>query len=601
MEVQGLPTAKLRPTSCPLSRPVAKRMADEDVGLGGLVNESQSEGPVGQPPAGQGGLGSLPAAMEVATAADVSHQFRQISLVKFMEARVEAFTAIHNLHEVYTRLFAEDRVRPLVKASLLLSWVRMDLPTALRFYHKLHAAPVLQWVDLFAAHQGKSRPAYDRPSTLFSENDTVDCLLRGFLARIEEEGIPETTIWQEVADAVTRNPHCAAGNPVGSRPASPAVLLQTPIPPPCPVDSDILDTGSFWDGLTHGDGPNEMKELATDFARDLDLFAKNDASPSSHPPLPPGIQLMDGHSEVSAWLEWARASEASSETKGTKRSLSVDRTDGMWDEERRPAERAITQIEALGAQAGADLPERSSPILSGWAEDMAVLLEAAEGSGLPTATMDVAMPPAGADSDGTIPENGVAGGQSVIEGSSRWNGIFWTDAPEPPIVAFPGPVRRWEQWPPHAGQAPKNENFGSSWEDTLAKVRRLMNASRALPYLPAAERQQQVFNLWSPSGWGADYAVLDVGAVQLLLFSTPQKWQAGLRYIEDYPSESVYWHFRTRVGFADRNWNRMLKQAILSTNAIAATGRAWQPDPLPPPVSRGPGTGGGKGKRKGAW
>ena len=539
-----------------------------------------------------------PVAMEVAAARDVSHQLRQMALVKFMEARVEAFTALHNLHEVYTRLFAEDRVRPVVKASLLLSWVRMDLPTALRFYHQLHAAPVTQWAHLFATQQGRSIQAYGRPSTLFTDNDTVDCLLRGLLARIEEEAIPEVVIWQEVADAVTQSPQFAAGRSAGSSPSALSVPFHSPPPSLCPSDSALFDTGRFWDGLTHADGPQDTKELATDFGRDLDPFAKLWEAPPPPLPPPPGIQAMECYSEGSAHPDGARTSGASSDAKGTKRSLSLDRAAGMRDDEPRRAERTPTGTESPKAQPGADDNEPSLPqgaagtAEAGWQGDMVMLLEAADGPDWHMDAVEVSPLLTSSRLD-RRPRDGAGAGDLP---TSMGRAV----EPDPLLVYFPGPVRTWEHWPTWGRKSP-TETFGSSWDDTLAKVRCLLNPLRPLPNIPAAERQQRVFHLWSPSGWGAEYAVLDVGAVQLLLFSTPKKWLAGLRYIEDNPSDSTYRHFRTRVGFADRNWNKMLKQAIFANNAIAATTGAWQPDPLPPPVSRGLGKGAGKGSRNGKW
>ena len=574
-------------------------MADEDVGMDGLEGRDLPGRPPAHPSPLQGAPNSLPVDMEVAVAEDVSHRLRQTALVKFMEARMEAFTALHNLHEVYTRLSAEDRVRPVVKASLLLSWVRMDLPKALSFYHQLHASPVTQWVHLFARQQGRSAAAFGQPSTLFSGNDTVDCLLRGFLARIEEEAIPEVVIWREVADAVTQSPQFATGRPAGSSLSTPELILQPPRPPLCPEDRALFDTGRFWDGLPDAEGSADTTAVVTDFVRDLEPYAKPWEAPPPPLPPPPGIQDMECHSEGSAHPDGAPASGASSGTKGTKRSLSLDRAGRMQDDEPRRSERILAPAEASSAQPGAGSgepplpPNPSDAKDKGWQGDLVMLMEAADGPDWLMTAAEGAVPVGGPQADGHF--RGSAGAGSSSATSDRAAGQ------DHPLVHFPGPIRGWEQWPAYTGRVPKTEAYGSSWEDTLSKVRGLLNPAKPIPDLPSVDRQRKVFQLWSPSGWGAEYAVLDVGAVQMLLFSTPKKWLAGLHYIEDNPSGSAHRHYRTRVSFADRNWNKMIKNAILSNNAIAASTRTWQPDPLPQPVSRGFGKGWSKGKRQGVW
>ena len=228
--------------------------------------------------------------LEVPELSEMSQQCRQIAIAKFLETRVEAFTALHPLHEVYSRLLVEDRVRPALKASLLLSWVRMDLPTALWFYHRLRIAPVTQWVDLFAKHEGKPTSTYLKPGALFAEHDTVDCLLKGFLARLDEEGIQEDVLWQEVVDAVTLSPHFGASSSTHVRPTFPEELSRLAIPPLCPISETLFDAGLLWDGLDHDDNSKDQREHATDFVRDIAPFAKawEPAVPPPPPaPLPP--------------------------------------------------------------------------------------------------------------------------------------------------------------------------------------------------------------------------------------------------------------------------------------------------------------------------
>ena len=178
----------------------------------------------------------------------------------------------------------------------------------------------------------------------------------------------------------------------------------------------------------------------------------------------------------------------------------------------------------------------------------------------------------------------------------------WDPTPDPPTVPFPGAYDSWEQWPIFPRRFFKRESLGASWEDTMAKVRRLVldAPARGPPQFPTAERQQQVFNLWSPSGWGSDYAVLDIGAVQLLLFSTANKWKIGRQYIERHQSDHVWCHVRVRHPHVDVGWNKLLKEAIFSNQVITATMQEWAPSPLPVPVSRTFGKNGGKGKRKAA-